>query len=398
MDLATVSSSRVGCYLLAHRWAVETRLNTLRITELSTGEQTDVRDQSLAAFVDEKQASFARMGWSGYDDFASHAQQGPWAPFTQAELLRGSGWQQLFVELTAKCNERCEHCYAGSSPDESEHLSKAAIERAIVGAAQLGFRTIQLTGGDPLVARNFSFALQATLASNISHIEIYTNALRLAGPLFEKIPKDARLSFAVSFYSHDPLQHDRVTRRPGSHKKTLSAIRRIVAAGLRLRCNVITFENDAPEELERTRAFLVAEVVSPHAIGHDRVRSVGRGVHHREPERADAQTGISSTMPTGGVHTGSVEHAAFPGRAAILPNGDVVPCIFSRQHVLGNLAHKSLPAILEDNTALAPPRWSRRSYEACGDAIACHECRVRSLTLSSMQRNVRRLPIQRDAA
>ena len=38
------------------------------------------------------------------------------APLDRNVLLKGSGWNRLFIELTGHCNERCEHCYAGASP------------------------------------------------------------------------------------------------------------------------------------------------------------------------------------------------------------------------------------------------------------------------------------------
>src|SRR5262249_28098931 len=42
---------------------------------------------------------------------------GPPHALTRADVLRGTGFSLLFIELTGRCNERCAHCYADAAPE-----------------------------------------------------------------------------------------------------------------------------------------------------------------------------------------------------------------------------------------------------------------------------------------
>ena len=140
--------------------------------------------------------------------------------------------------LTARCNERCTHCYAESSPDRTEALSEAVVMSALDDAAELGFARVQLTGGDPLVSDLCVPAAAHASKLGIAQVEVYTNGLALIGRTYEQLAAlGVRLAF--SFYSHDPATHDAITRTPGSHRRTLAAIHRSVRDGLDVRVSVI---------------------------------------------------------------------------------------------------------------------------------------------------------------
>ncbi len=55
---------------------------------------------------------------------AAAAEVHPLRRLDRAAPPGGVGWSQLFVALTARCNERCGHCYAESSPEREEALSR----------------------------------------------------------------------------------------------------------------------------------------------------------------------------------------------------------------------------------------------------------------------------------
>ena len=286
--------------------------------------------------------------------------------------MRGSGWKQLFVELTAQCNEQCIHCYAESSPLRVEALSWPEICRVLDDAKALDFGLVQLTGGDPLISPHCVQAVERANALEIPRVEIYTNGLALRGGLYERL-RELGPAFAFSFYSHEPETHDAITRTPGSHARTARAIRRAVDDGLTVRVGVISMAQNRNHGKE-TREFLLGLGVAEEAIRFDRMRDVGRG----DVSPPD------DTMRAEGAHAGaqSDREPAFGGTAAVSYEGTVYPCIFSRHLPLGTIRATSLREILTSKAPLAPKAESLLlARERWSDKLSCWECQARSALL-----------------
>jgi len=304
------------------------------------------------------------------------------APLTRAALLRGDGYGQLFVELTARCNERCTHCYAESSPERTEALSESVVRSALEDAAELGFASVQLTGGDPLVSELCVPAAAYAAELGIANVEVYTNGLALLGRTYEQLAAlGAR--FACSFYSHDAATHDAITRTPGSHRRTPAAITRPAADGLQVRASVIVMDANR-DDLASTIAVLRAAGVAEHAIGADVQRSVGRGLMTIRPKDAH----LSELLPSAGAgHRAQPSSDPQPapdlsGRAAVSYDGTVFPCIFSRAFPLGRLPERRLAEVLRDETPLGVDlEHLSREYSARQAQQACWDCRLRATVL-----------------
>lgn len=303
-------------------------------------------------------------------------------PLTRAALLRGDGYGQLFVELTARCNERCTHCYAESSPERSEALSEAVVMGALDDAAALGFTRVQLTGGDPLVSELCVPAARHARAAGIGDVEVYTNGLALIGRTYEQLAA-LGVRFAFSFYSHDAATHDAITRTPGSHRRTLAAIARAARDGLAVRASVIVMDENR-DHLSGAIAALREAGVPEDAIGADVQRSVGRGLMTIRPKEAR----LDELVPGRGAGHRAQAAALEPeqpdpsGRAALAYDGTVYPCIFSRAFPLGRLPEQRLRDVLSDEAPLAVDlEQLSREYSDRQAQLACWDCRLRATVL-----------------
>jgi MoaA/NifB/PqqE/SkfB family radical SAM enzyme len=304
----------------------------------------------------------------------------PAVPLSRDGAVRLDGFDTLFIELLGRCNERCVHCYADSAPTVTDALDQGVVFAMIDEAAAAGFRRIQFTGGDPLLCEFLPEAVAHAAARGIPHLEIYTNGLALTDELLGKLAPH-RPSFAFSVYSADPEIHDRTTRTPGSHRRTLAAIDRVVARGLSCRAAAVVLEpgDDVDALIDMLRGRGVKSVTWTRAF------AVGRGSEVAEASQAATAPLVDRPSPRvaeGGGHTAPGERAGL-GKLCVTYTGDVVPCIFQRGSVLGNVrGGTSLAALLAERP---PERRGRRGLPTVDDTrqrLQCASCRLTDLALA----------------
>jgi GTP 3',8-cyclase len=131
-------------------------------------------------------------------------------------LVDGHGRQigDLRVSVTDRCNFRCQYCMpAEGLPwlDRDDVLRFEEIERIVALLASMGVRDLRLTGGEPLVRRDFPL-LAAMLAPLVDDLSVTTNGFLLERDAGALVAARVR-RFNVSI---DSLQRDRffaMTRR-----------------------------------------------------------------------------------------------------------------------------------------------------------------------------------------
>jgi cyclic pyranopterin phosphate synthase len=120
----------------------------------------------------------------------------------------------LRLSVTDKCNFRCQYCMpAEGLPwlDRAEVLTFEEIERLVALLAEMGVRSLRLTGGEPLVRRDFP-RLAAMLAPLVDDLSVTTNGFLLERDAAALVAAGVN-RFNVSI---DSLQRDRfyeMTRR-----------------------------------------------------------------------------------------------------------------------------------------------------------------------------------------
>jgi cyclic pyranopterin phosphate synthase len=115
----------------------------------------------------------------------------------------------LRVSVTDRCNFRCQYCMpAEGLPwlERAEVLSFEEIERLVTVMAEMGVQTLRLTGGEPLVRRDFpTLAGLLTAIDGLDEVSVTTNGFLLE--------RDAAALVAAGIdrfnVSVDSLQRDR---------------------------------------------------------------------------------------------------------------------------------------------------------------------------------------------
>ncbi|WP_322756065.1 radical SAM protein [Frankia sp. Cas3] len=227
----------------------------------------------------------------------------------------------LWLEITGRCQLTCVHCSAESSPLGS-HGTMTIVDwqRVIDSAVEQGVDMVQFIGGEPTIHPGFSQLVSYALAGGLQ-VEVYTNLLNVPARLWEILSQPG-VRLATSYYSDDPVQHDAVTARRGSHRRTRTNISEAVRRGIPLRVGVIGIADG--QRVKEAQAELTAMGVTD--VGYDRMRAFGRGA------------AVTDETDTCG-HCGH-------GAAAIGPDGMVSPCVFTRHVVAGNVKQTPLAAVV----------------------------------------------------
>jgi len=140
----------------------------------------------------------------------------------------------LRVSVTDKCNLRCVYCMPESGLPwlaREDLLSYEEIVAIVRAAAQVGVRTIRLTGGEPLVRRDLHRLVAGINATpGIDDIALSTNAMLLEEQLDALVAAGLRrVNISLDTLREDRFQ--RIARRPGLDK-VLRGIDAAIAANL----------------------------------------------------------------------------------------------------------------------------------------------------------------------
>jgi radical SAM protein with 4Fe4S-binding SPASM domain len=205
--------------------------------------------------------------------------------------------------------------------------------RVLDEAADLGVNDVQFIGGEPTLHPHLAELVQHALGRGLA-VEVYSNLVRVTDTLWDVFQRPG-VRLATSYYSPDAAQHDAITDRR-SHDRTLTNTREALMRGIPLRVGVV--EVDDGQDV--AGAVTELESLGVRSVSVDRLRQVGRGVRNQAP---------------------SVEQLC--GRCAdstlaVTPSGDVLPCVFARWLVLGNVRDAALREI---NESAAPTRSELRS-------------------------------------
>lgn len=124
--------------------------------------------------------------------------------------------------VTGRCNYRCRHCYMSAPDAKYGEFSLEECLFVIDQMAEAGVFQIMLTGGEPLVRKDFFTIVDALLERNITIKEIYSNGRLITDDLLDKMEiRKIKPAFSISF---DGVGwHDWLRGIPGAEKDAIRA-------------------------------------------------------------------------------------------------------------------------------------------------------------------------------
>lgn len=148
------------------------------------------------------------------------------------EIVDGLGYvpRTCTWELTLSCNLRCGHCGSRAGTPRPNELPRERMLEIARELAELGCRTLTLSGGEPTLSRHWE-AVGAEAAARGVQVNLITNGVRADRELARRAKEAGLVSVAVSV---DGLEetHDRYRQLPGLFRRVMAFIDDCAAVGL----------------------------------------------------------------------------------------------------------------------------------------------------------------------
>jgi radical SAM protein with 4Fe4S-binding SPASM domain len=284
----------------------------------------------------------------------------------------------MWLELTSTCNSKCLHCYAECGPSSvvPEQVPHHRWLSLIDEGKQAGATAIQFIGGEPLLYPAWRELVLKAYHLGYECIEVFTNGT-LVDDECVNFFKKYNVSVATTIYADNAETHDKITLQPNSFNKTMTAIRKIMDAGIPLRIASIIMKNNEHEVENILRLY---KELGMEGAYPDVIRPTGRGddqhllpISYRKPPiKPPFYTDEES------FNDAHHYHSCLAGKIAVTTTGDVIPCIFARNQVCGNILNGSLAEILSGQSLTHCWHTTKDCINKCKDCeyrYACPDCR-----------------------
>jgi len=288
----------------------------------------------------------------------------------------------VHLDLTWRCHLSCIHCYL--TERNGRELTTAQLVRLLEELAECGTLFLLVSGGEVFLRPDFFEIVEAARELAFS-VRVKTSGTLLDDEAARRLARLHVAGVDVSLYSHRPEVHDAVTRLEGSFARTVEAVRRLVAHGVKVRV-VQVLMRMTEGEYSRVRE-LAAELGAEYSLDPtvtprlDGSRSVVRlNASHAawrkvfedpeldarpehcplspEPQEAAQTAPEWDSLPCSAGHTSCY----------ISPSGDVYPCV-QFPLALGNVTERPFREIWADSPAARRVRSIR-----VADLPICRSC------------------------
>ena len=275
-----------------------------------------------------------------------------------------------WLEITTSCNLKCRHCYDEASFGKGASLSYEFYCHIIDELVANGIRNIQFIGGEPFMLGKEIFPYLDYAVGKFERIEIFTNGTLVRREWLSYFKKH-HIRFALSVYSYQSFEHEKVTGVADSWVRTNQTIQWLHDAGISYRvCNVRMKNVELGEKA--TSLYRLHEK-------KDVVRLTGRanlGLLSKKLLAYRLITKETFSRPLDRQQMVRIVsgHNCFSTRVYIGVDGTVYPCVMERRKNYGNLNNQPLKVLLEHRLkALTKDRI--KGCQDCEFRYACFDCR-----------------------
>ena len=125
------------------------------------------------------------------------------------------------LEVTMRCNLRCQHCYIPPErrlSRKAPELSLVAIQRILDEVTDAGCLWLLLTGGEPLLRRDFLDIYRYARAKGLI-LSLFTNGTLVTERIADYLAEWRPFNIEITLYGATQETYERVTGIPGSYTR-----------------------------------------------------------------------------------------------------------------------------------------------------------------------------------
>lgn len=134
-------------------------------------------------------------------------------------------------ELTYRCNFDCLHCCCKGSEDKGRELTTVEIKKNIDEIYQAGCLRLTLSGGEPLVRKDF-WEIYAYAKAKGFLINLFTNGQLLTRTMIQFLVKFPPASIEITFNGISKKTYESITQVKGSFLKIMHTIKMLAKTKL----------------------------------------------------------------------------------------------------------------------------------------------------------------------
>ncbi len=296
-------------------------------------------------------------------------------------ILRNNMINQLYLQLTYKCNLKCKHCFISEGNDKKE-ISFEDAKSIIDQAYNLGINNICISGGECTCSRDFIKIVNYIRKLHISY-SFLTNGQLLYDDeiLFKKIVDSYPNIIKISLYSMDDKIHDYVTGVKGSQYKTLKVIKKlkenninVIIQSFQSKLNIGSY-GPIKAFAEKINAGLIVDSTFLENINMpDKDLSLSVDELKKLYLDTDYPGNIYKLKFSNASYNKDIICEAGYKLININPDLDITPCV-NYNYILGNVKKDSLSNIWNYAIPEFRKKFSFKNLIKCNNKIYCKYCK-----------------------
>jgi len=198
-----------------------------------------------------------------------------------SEFLNRTG--NLLIHLLNRCNLVCKHCYLNASQNGKTELPFNLIQRTLDEANELGIKSVQFSGGEPLLYSHFLEVLESTIDKSFT-VTLSTNGTLIDDEVAKLLAKIN--AYVVTSIDGPADYHDLFRGKKGSFAKTENGITRLIGLGIPVKI-VTTICEDSLRYIDWCADW--ANRINAETLQFQPLESIGRGEGIRNKRLQDGK-------------------------------------------------------------------------------------------------------------
>ncbi len=275
------------------------------------------------------------------------------------------------LELTARCNLDCIHCYHVRALEPE--LNTGEVKSVLDQLADLGAMDLTFTGGEPFTRSDFPELYRHAIRERGFSLKIFSNLTLLDASLADVLASLPLNRVETTLLGADSETHDSITGRPGSFESLMRGIALLRERNVAISAKTLLIQ---PNYSQLSAMYRLAENLGI-PFRHDDGVFVGSDGNRRPLAlRISGQAMRRNRKKLGYRSNGKGPGSCNAAKSvmSISPDGSVYPC-GPFPVPAGNIRRESLAEIWRNSPLMRRVRAFKASdYRVCAGCIYEHAC------------------------